>query len=110
MVSFQPGGAVIPVVNRLPLREAEAVMVPSPTFKFCTESPGQESGMSGTTERLLAGTSGLIPRKLWMTGHWIPYEDHACINIARSLKSTNGSYSGLGEISGSAPGISRSSC
>ena len=42
----------------MPLREAEAATVPLPTRRFCTESPGQESGMSGTTERLLAGPVG----------------------------------------------------
>src|ERR687890_2423399 len=109
MVSFQPAGAESSVVYCLPLRDAEAVMVPPPTLRFCTERPGQDSGMSGTTETLPAGTFGSMPRKWWITGHWTPYEDQACMNIARSLKSTKGSYSGLGEISGSAPGISRSS-
>src|SRR5215207_154837 len=110
MVRLQPAGAETSVVYRLPLREAEAATVPPPTFNLFTESPGQESWMSDTTERLLAGTSGLMPRKWWITGHWTPYEDQACMNIARSRKSTKGSYSGLGEISGRAPGISRSSC
>src|SRR5215207_8662314 len=100
MVRFQPAGAETSVVSRLPLREAEAATVPLPTRRFCTESPGQESGMSGTTERLLAVTSALMPRKLWITGHWIPYEDQACMNIVRSRKSTNGLYSGLGSIPG----------
>src|SRR5918995_242309 len=110
IVSVQPAGAETTwVVYRLPFREADAVIVPSPTLRSFTERPGQDSGTSGTTERLLAGTLGSMPRKWWITGHWTPYEDQACMNIARSRKSTNGSYSGLGEISGKAPGISRSS-
>src|ERR671910_1847846 len=66
IVSVQPAGAETWVVYCLPFREADAVMVPLPTLRFCTESPGQESGMSGTTERLPAGTLGSMPRKLWI--------------------------------------------
>src|SRR5215218_11306704 len=110
IVSVQPAGAETWVVYCEPFREADADIVPPPTLRFCTESPGQDPGISGTTDSMPAGTSGLIPRKLFITGHCTPYEDQACMNIARSRKSTNGSYSGLGEISGSAPGISRSSC
>jgi hypothetical protein len=94
-VSVQPAGAETRVVYREPLCEAEAAIVPPPTLRSCTE-------------RLPEGASGLMPRKSLITGHLIPYEDYACMSIARSRKSTNGSYWGLGAISGSALGISRS--
>ncbi len=56
-VSVQPAAAETRVVYCEPLCEAEAAIVPPPTLRSCTESPDQESGMSGTAERLPEGAS-----------------------------------------------------
>src|SRR5215218_4912093 len=83
-------------------------MADLPSLTVLTDALGSPAGNCGTTATRPRPRSGETPSHWWITGQSTPYAPQACMTMDRSVKSRSilAPKSGLGAISGMAPGIS----